>query len=74
MIGRAANPNNLSAEIRMPEYEIRFLRPDRQTSAVILEQSHRNDEAAIDAAAKLANGVQFEVWRDLDCVYQQANI
>ena len=53
----------------MPEYEIRILNADRHTSSVILEQSHGDDRAAIGAAAKLAKGAQFEVWRDLECLH-----
>ena len=59
----------LSKGANMPEYEIRILTSDLHTSSVILEQSHGDDQAAIGAAAKLANGAQFEVWRDLDCVH-----
>lgn len=52
----------------MPEYEIRVLEPDKDTSALILEQSYRDDDAAIGAAFEVANGAPFEVWRDLYCI------
>lgn len=52
----------------MPEYEIRVLDTDRDVSALILEQSYQNDEAAIGAAFEVANGAPFEVWRDLYCI------
>lgn len=60
---------NCEQEAYMPEYEIRVLKADRYSSAIILEQSHGDDEAAVDAAAHFAKGAPFEVWRDLDCVY-----
>jgi hypothetical protein len=60
-------------EAYMPEYEIRVLKADRYSSAIILEQSFGDDEAAIGAALLLARGAEFEVWRDLDCVYGLAS-
>jgi hypothetical protein len=57
----------------MPEYEIRVLKADRYSSSVVLEQFHTDDEAAVGAASRLANGAAFEVWRDLDCVYGLAS-
>lgn len=55
----------------MHEYEIRILRADHST-ATIIEVVHLNDNAAIRAAKKIADGNDFEVWRDLDCVYGRA--
>jgi hypothetical protein len=60
-------------EADMPEYEIRVLKADRYSSAIIFEQSYDDDEAAIGAASLLALGAEFEVWRDLDCVYGLAS-
>jgi hypothetical protein len=52
----------------MQGYEIRILRADRTTDAVI-EVMHLDDNAAIRAAKKMAEARPFEVWRDLDCIY-----
>jgi hypothetical protein len=57
----------------MPDYEIRVLKDDRYSAATIHERSLMDDEAAIHAAARLADGAAFEVWRDLDCVYGLAS-
>jgi len=53
----------------MPEYEILLLGCDENASPIILEQSHKDDETAIDVASQLARGTPFEVWRDLDCIW-----
>jgi hypothetical protein len=50
------------------DYEIRILRADRSTNAVI-EVMHISDHAAIRAAQKIAEARPFEVWRGLDCIY-----
>jgi hypothetical protein len=55
-------------EASMQEYEIRILRADRSTAAVI-EVTHLNDGAAIQSARRIADARPFEVWRGLDCVY-----
>ena len=52
----------------MREYEIRVLRPDGKTSFAI-KAMHLNDNAAVRAGRKMAEGSTFEVWRDLNCVY-----
>lgn len=57
----------------MPDYEIRVLKDDRYSAATIHQHTLADDEAAIDAAARLADGAPFEVWRDLDCVYGLAS-
>lgn len=57
----------------MPEYEICVLNADRYSAAMILEHTLLDDDAAISAAARLADGAPFEVWRDLDCVYGLAS-
>ena len=57
----------------MPEYEIRVLNDDRYSTAMIREETQLDDEAAISAAARLADGAPFEVWRDLDCIYGLAS-
>ncbi len=51
----------------MRTYEIRVLK-DGKTSAVYLAV-HLDDHAAIRAAERMAIGMPFEVWRDMDCVY-----
>ena len=57
----------------MPDYEIRVLNDDRYSAAKIHERTLMDDEAAIAAAARLADGAPFEIWRDLDCVYGLAS-
>ncbi len=57
----------------MQVYEIRLLKDDRYSAKFVRDQMHLNDHAAIRAAAKLAKGSPFEVWRDLDCVYGLAS-
>jgi hypothetical protein len=52
----------------MHEYEIRVLRADRSTIAV-MEVIHLNDNAAIRAADRIAGTMPFEVWRGLNCIY-----
>ena len=52
----------------MHGYEIRILRADKTTDAII-EVAHLNDHAAIRAAKKIPEARPFEVWRDLDCIY-----
>ena len=53
----------------MNVYEIRILNEDHRTSAIV-EVSHMSDYAAIRSACKLASGSAVEVWRDLECIYQ----
>jgi hypothetical protein len=55
-------------EASMHVYEIRVLRADRSTAAVI-EVMHLNDGAAIRSARHIAGGRPFEVWRGLECVH-----
>jgi hypothetical protein len=57
----------------MPEYEICVLKDDRYSAAMIHEETLLDDEAAIFAAVRLADGAPFEVWRDLDCIYGLAS-
>jgi hypothetical protein len=57
----------------MPEYEICVLKDDRYSAAMIHEQILMDDEAAIFAAFRLADGAPFEVWRDMDCIYGLAS-
>jgi hypothetical protein len=57
----------------MPEYEIRLLNDDRYSVAKIHERMLMDDESAISAAARLADGAPFEVWRGLDCIYGLAS-
>ena len=52
----------------MQEYEIRILRPDRTTAAVI-EATYFSDDEAVREAKRIAQSRPFEVWRDLDCLY-----
>jgi hypothetical protein len=52
----------------MHEYEIRVLRADRCTGAV-MEVTHFDDDAAVGAARKIAGTMPFEVWRGMDCIY-----
>ena len=55
----------------MQLYEVRILRPDGGT-ALIAAETHWDNYSAIRAAARLANGRQFEVWRGMECVYDAA--
>ena len=57
----------------MPDYEIRVLNDDRYSAAKIQERTLMDDEAAITAAMRLADGAAFEVWRGLCCVYGLAS-
>jgi hypothetical protein len=50
----------------MRSYEIRIAEENRHT---IIEVMHLNDNAAVRSARKMAGRNRFEVWRDLDCVY-----
>jgi len=52
----------------MYTYEIRVLRSDRTTDAII-EVMHLNDNAAVRAAKKMAGSLAVEVWRGVTCVY-----
>ena len=54
----------------MQHYEIRILRADKSSDAII-EAVHLNDHAAIRAARKFAEARPFEVWRDLECIYER---
>ncbi|HEX2761324.1 MAG TPA: hypothetical protein VHM27_12455 [Rhizomicrobium sp.] len=51
----------------MHTYEIRVL--DNGRTRAVLEAMHLNDNAAVRAGKKLADGKPFEVWRELDCIY-----
>jgi hypothetical protein len=52
----------------MQVYEIRVLKTDRSTMAV-MEQQFVNDHAAIRSARQFSESQPFEVWRGLDCIY-----
>jgi len=54
----------------MHEYEIRVLSSGH--AALIAEEIHLNDDAAIRSARKLAGDRPFEVWRGVDCIYAPA--
>jgi hypothetical protein len=51
----------------MRGYEIRILSEENRHT--IIEVMHLNDNAAVRSARKMAEGKPFEVWRDLDCIY-----
>ena len=57
----------------MPDYEIRVLNDDRYSAAKIRECTLADDDAAVLAAERFAEGAPFEVWRDLHCVYGLAS-
>jgi hypothetical protein len=52
----------------MHDYEIRILSPDGST-ALIAAEIHLCDSSAIRSARGLADGLSFEVWRGMDCIY-----
>ena len=52
----------------MPEYEIRVLKDDRYSAAMIHQRILMDDDAAISQGQRLAGSAPFEVWRELDCV------
>jgi len=52
----------------MHEYEIRVLSAGH--TAIILEEVHLSDHAAVRSARKFAGERAFEVWRGLDCIYE----
>ena len=54
----------------MREYEIRVLSSGHV--ALIVEEIHFNDHAAIRSARKYAGDRPFEVWRGVDCIYAPA--
>jgi len=51
----------------MHEYEIRVLSSEH--AALIVEEIHLNDQAAIRSARKFAGDRPFEVWRGVDCIH-----
>jgi hypothetical protein len=51
----------------MRSYEIRILSEGNRHT--VIEVMHLNDNAAVRSARKIAEGEPFEVWRDLDCIY-----
>jgi len=52
----------------MHDYEIRILNPDGST-AIITAEIHLTEASAIRSARALADGLQFEVWRGMDCIH-----
>ncbi len=52
----------------MDQYEIRIMRDDGGTS-LIVAAIQLDDNAAIQAARKLARAHKFEVWRGMECIY-----
>ena len=52
----------------MYDYEIRILNPDGSV-AIITAEIHLTDASAIRSGRVLADGLQFEVWRGMDCIY-----
>jgi hypothetical protein len=52
----------------MHDYEIRILNPDG-SAAIITAEIHLTDASAIRSGRALADGLQFEVWRGMDCIY-----
>ena len=51
----------------MRGYEIRIVSAENHHT--VIEVMHLNDNAAVRSARKMAEGSPFEVWRDLDCIY-----
>jgi hypothetical protein len=51
----------------MQGYEIRIV--SQENHHTVIEVMHLNDNAAVRSARKMAGGSPFEVWRDLDCIY-----
>ena len=51
----------------MHDYEIRILNPDGST-AIITAEIHLTDASAIRSGRALADGLQFEIWRGMDCI------
>lgn len=56
----------------MQDYEIRILNPDGST-AIIAAEIYLCDTSAIRAAHVMADGLAFEVWRGMDCIYGAAS-
>ena len=52
----------------MQTYEIRVIKDNSRTTAVIAQQ-YFSDHAALRAAQHFAQGRRFEVWRGMDCIY-----
>jgi hypothetical protein len=52
----------------MHEYEYIVLGRDRRPLLVVA-QAHLNDSTAIRSAMSFARGLEFEVWRDIDCIH-----
>jgi hypothetical protein len=52
----------------MHEYEYIILGHDGR-AVLSVTQAHLNDAVAIRSANSFARGREFEVWRDLDCIY-----
>lgn len=52
----------------MHDYEIRILKPDGST-ALIASEIYLCDSSAIRAAHAMADGLAFEVWRGMECIY-----
>lgn len=52
----------------MHDYEIRILNPDG-SAAIIAAEIYLCDSSAVRAAHAMADGLAFEVWRGMDCIY-----
>lgn len=52
----------------MQTYEIRVIKDNPRTTAIIAQQ-YFSDHAALRAAQHFAQGHKFEVWRGIDCIY-----
>ncbi|MDN5289756.1 MAG: hypothetical protein JWR38_6035 [Mucilaginibacter sp.] len=55
----------------MWEYEIRILNSQNKCSFIV-EACHADDDQAVRAALRLANGRGVEVWRDLECLLRKS--
>lgn len=55
----------------MHTYEIRILSQGR--TKMVIEAIHLSDYAAIRAGEKYAAGQAFEVWRGMQCIYDNSN-
>jgi len=52
----------------MQEYEYIVLGHDKRPLLVV-PQAHLNDSTAIKSAMSFVRGLEFEVWRDVDCIH-----
>jgi len=56
------------SESPMHEYEYIILGYDGRP-VLMVAQAHLNDATAVNSANSFADGREFEVWRDRDCIY-----